>query len=107
MSCPDEPIKIDYRSNHIRIIDCIRPAGARSGRHPDSDRDLSAIDDQGNCLVTAWQFPNRDHWRIDIESPAFKLIGIKALGSKAHGFWVRTEEEAVDWLEFLGRAVTR
>ena len=108
MSCPDEPIEIDYRSNNIRILDRMRSAEAvRAGRHPGADRELIAVDDHGHALVIAFQFPDRDLWRVDIETAAFKLIGMKFLGSNAHGFWVRSEEEAVDWLEFLGRAVTR
>ena len=56
--------------------------------------------------MTAFQFDG--FWHIDIETAAFKLVGLKFLGSEVlGGFRVSSEDEAVDWLEFLGRAVTR
>ena len=105
MTFPDEPIEVEYRST-VRIVDCIRSAEAvREGRHPGAVRVLRAIDARGHDLVTAFQFDG--FWRIDIEYHAFKLVGLKALGSEVTGFRVRTEAEAVDWLEFLARAVNR
>lgn len=103
---PDEPIEIEYRS-HVRVLDQYRPAEAvRAGRHPGSERTLTAVDDRGRALVTAFQFDT--YWHIDVESQAFKALGLKLLGSEViGGFRVRTEEQAVDWLEFLARAVTR
>lgn len=103
---PDEPIEIEYRS-HVRVLDQFRPAEAvRAGRHPGSERTLTAYDDAGHSLVTAFQFAG--FWHIDIESQALKLVGIKPLSSEViAGFRVRSEAEAVDWLEFLARAVTR
>ncbi|MDW5612084.1 hypothetical protein [Mycolicibacterium sp. D5.8-2] len=103
---PDEPIEIEYRS-HVRVLDQYRSAEAvRAGRHSGSERVLTAVDDHGRALVTAFQFDT--YWHIDIESQAFKALGLKQLGSEVIvGFRVRTEEAAVDWLEFLARAVTR
>ena len=105
-SIPDEPIEVEYRSA-VRILDRYRSAEAvRAGRHPGSERELTAYDDAGHPLVTAFQFDN--FWHIDIETRALKLVGIKILGSEVTtGFRVRSEAEAVDWLEFLARAVTR
>lgn len=106
MSCPDEPIEVNYRSA-VQILDCLRSADAvRSGRHPGAERELIAVDDAGRVLVTAFQFDR--FWHIDIESASFKLLGLKQLGSEViGGFRVRSEDEAVDWLDFLGRAVSR
>lgn len=103
---PDEPIEVEYRS-HVRVLDQYRSAEAvKEGRHGGSERVLTAVDDHGRALVTAFQFDNC--WHIDIESQAFKALGLKQLGSEViGGFRVRSEAEAVDWLEFLARAVTR
>lgn len=103
---PDEPIEVEYRSN-VRILDSLRSADAvRAGRHPGSERELAAVDNTGRSLVTA--FECRGYWHIDVEYRALQLVGIRPLGSNVtSGFRVRTEEEAVDWLEFLSWVVTR
>lgn len=103
---PDEPIEVEYRSA-VRVLDRIRSAEAvRAGRHPGAERELIVVDDAGCALVIAFQFDR--FWHIDIESAALKRVGLKILGSEvSRGFRVRSEDEAVDWLEFLGRAVTR
>lgn len=67
---------------------------------------LWAVDNEGRALVSAFEFD--DFWQIDIEYRALQLVGIKPLASETHGgFRVRSEEQAVSWLEFISRAVTR
>lgn len=104
---PDDAIEFDYQPPGIRIIDRLRSSeAARSGRRPGSKRQLMAVDPEGRVLAIAFEFET--HWHIDIESAALHVVGAKALATEViRGFWVRTEAEAADWLEFLGKAVTR
>lgn len=107
MTLPEWPIEAEYNTPRYHILDRLRPVAAvRSGRHPGSTRELAAYDRHGRNIVTAFQYA--DYWHIDVETAGIKAVGIKPLSTEVlSGFSVRTEEQAVDWIDFLARAVTR
>jgi hypothetical protein len=86
----------------FRIVDCRRSAEAvRAGRHPGTSRYLAAIDASGNQIATAFEYP--DCWQIDAETHLIKMAGLGLLDNQVmHGFLVRSEAEAYDWLRLLG-----
>jgi hypothetical protein len=90
-----------------RVLDKQRdPDAVAEGRHPGVERELMVVDMAcRRVLFTAFQYP--DYWRIDVESPAMKMAGMKLLANSVDGFCVRTDAEAFDWMNFLGALATR
>jgi hypothetical protein len=83
-----------------RIIDRMRSLEAvRSGRRPGASRVLKAIDASGNEIASAFEYS--DYWHIDVEHHTIKTAGIDTFNI-SHGFCVRSEDEAYDWLQLFG-----
>lgn len=100
--------KLDEDRLGYRIFDQMRPPEAvEAGRHPGCERELSVVDTTNwETLFTAFQRP-QGGWFIDVETAAIKLVGWKVLGHSIHGFTVRTDDEALDWMKFLGALATQ